>query len=223
MLDRLRLAGHERSQPWNVGEVSGSSPLVGSILIERSETEADIRKVMQRLCDSCFLAQLSVHNSVDRCSQTSFEKEIPMIKQPLLILAAAGLISIAPFATAQDNPSNSQASSPAQNGRWHGHEDPAQRTAELTKKLKLTSDQQTKVQDALQSEHSQMESLHQDSSLSQQDRRAKMMEIRKSTDGQIRGLLDADQQKKWDEMQAQREQRMQNRHGDAGSGAPPQQ
>jgi periplasmic protein CpxP/Spy len=149
-----------------------------------------------------------------------------MNKQPLLILAAAGLISIVPFATAQDNASNSQPSASAQeNGRHHGHEDPAQRTAELTKKLKLTSDQQTKVQDALQSEHSQMESLHQDSSLSQQDRRAKMMEIRKSTDGQIRGLLDADQQKKWDEMQAQRAQRMQNRHGgpDAGSGAPPQQ
>jgi protein CpxP len=144
-----------------------------------------------------------------------------MIKQSLLILATAGLISIAPFATAQDNPSNNQPSAPAQeHGRWHGHEDPAQRTAELTKKLKLTSDQQTKVQDALQSEHSQMESLHQDSSLSQQDRRSKMMEIHKSTDGQIRGLLDADQQKKWDEMQAKREQRMQNREG--GS-APPQQ
>ena len=144
-----------------------------------------------------------------------------MIKQSLLILAAAGLISIAPFATAQDNPSNNQPSAPAQeHGRWHGHEDPAQRTAELTKKLKLTSDQQTKVQDALQSEHSQMESLHQDSSLSQQDRHTKMMEIHKSTDGQIRGLLDADQQKKWDEMQAKREQRMQNREG--GS-APPQQ
>jgi protein CpxP len=144
-----------------------------------------------------------------------------MIKQSLLILATAGLISIAPFATAQDNPSNNQPSAPAQeHGRWHGHEDPAQRTAELTKKLKLTSDQQTKVQDALQSEHSQMESLHQDSSLSQQDRHTKMMEIHKSTDGQIRGLLDADQQKKWDEMKAKREQRMQNREG--GS-APPQQ
>jgi periplasmic protein CpxP/Spy len=152
-----------------------------------------------------------------------------MIKQSLLILAAAGLISIAaPFATAQDNPSNNQQAAPSQGqGRGHhGHEDSAQRTAELTKQLKLTSDQQTKVQDALQAEHSQMESLHQDSSLSQQDRHAKMMDIRKSTDGQIRGLLDADQQKKWDEMQAKREQWMQNRNGgppNGGSGAPPQQ
>jgi hypothetical protein len=65
-----------------------------------------------------------------------------------------------------------------------------------------------------------MESLHQDTSLSQQDRRTKMMEIRKSTDDQIRGLLDSNQQTKWDEMQARREQRMQNR---GQQGPPPQQ
>jgi len=66
---------------------------------------------------------------------------------------------------------------------------------------------------ALQSEHSQMESLHQDTSLSQQDRHAKMVDIRKATDSQIRELLDSNQQKKWDEMQAKREQWMQNRRG----------
>ncbi len=150
-----------------------------------------------------------------------------MLKQSLLILAAAGLISIAaPFAGAQD--SNSQQSPPPMQengGRHHGPPDPAKRTAELTKQLNLTSDQQPKVQDALQSEHSQMESLHQDSSLSQQDRHAKMMEIHKSTDAQIRGLLDPTQQKKWDEMQAKHDQWMQGHHGGApeGQGAPPQQ
>jgi protein CpxP len=149
-----------------------------------------------------------------------------MLKQSLLILAAAGLMSIAgPLATAQDNPSNDQQSAPAQDngGRHHDRPDPARRTAELTKKLNLTSDQQPKVQDALQAERSQMEGVHQDSALSQQDRRAKMMEIHKSTDAQIRGLLDSTQQKKWDEMQAKREQWMQNRRGgssDPGSGQP---
>jgi hypothetical protein len=50
-----------------------------------------------------------------------------------------------------------------------------------------------------------------------------MMEIRNSTDTQIRGLLDSTQQKKWDEMQSKHEQWMQNRHGgppDSGSGQP---
>jgi protein CpxP len=140
-----------------------------------------------------------------------------MFKQSLLVLAAAGLISIAaPFATAQNSPSpNDQQSQSAQDngGRRHGQPDPAERTKKLTKHLKLTSDQQTKVQSAIESERSQIQSLHQDSSLSQQDRRSKMMEIRKSTDDQIRGLLDSNQQKKWDEMQAKREQRMEGGRG----------
>lgn len=148
-----------------------------------------------------------------------------MFKQSLLILAAAGLISIAvPFATAQ---SNDQQSQPMQDngGRHHGQQDPVEKTKELTKHLKLTSDQQAKVQQALETQHSQMESLHQDSSLSREDRHAKMMDIRKSTDDQIRGLLDPTQQKKWDEMQAKHEQWMQNRHGGApeGQSTPPQQ
>jgi hypothetical protein len=152
-----------------------------------------------------------------------------MLKQHLLLLVAAGAISIAaPFAVAQDSPSGNPQSQPSQGqGGWHhGPQDPAQRTKELTKHLNLTSDQQTKVQDLFQSEHSQMESLHQDTSLSQQDRRAKMMDIHKATDTQVRALLDSNQQKKWDEMQAKREQRMQNRHAGAGSdqqAPPPQQ
>ena len=152
-----------------------------------------------------------------------------MLKTNWLVLAAASAILIAvPFATAQDSQSSDQPASPAQEngGRHHGAPDPARRTAELTKQLKLTSDQQAKVLEALQSERSQTESLHQDTSLSQQDRRAKMMDIHKTTDSQIRGLLDANQQKKWDEMQAKREQWMQNRHAgppDAGQQAPPPQ
>jgi Spy/CpxP family protein refolding chaperone len=152
-----------------------------------------------------------------------------MLKKWLLVSVAAGAIAIAaPFAAAQDNQSNDQQAPPAQEngGRHHGAPDPAKRTAELTKKLNLTSDQQSKVQEALQSEHSQMESVHQDSSLSQPDRRAKMMDIRKTTDSQIRAVLDSNQQKKWDEMQANREQHMHNHGGapDANSGqAPPSQ
>ena len=147
-----------------------------------------------------------------------------MLKQYLLVLLAASLISIAaPFAAAQSSAQSSNDSPPNNqqgNGGWHhGPPDPAQRTQELTKKLKLTSDQQTKVQDILQSEHAQMETLHQDSSLSQQDRRSKMMDIHQSSDTQIRALLDSTQQKKWDEMQAKHEQWGQGHH----RGAPDQQ
>ncbi len=71
-----------------------------------------------------------------------------------------------------------------------------------------------------------MESLRQETSAAPQDRRGKMMEIRKTSDSQIRALLDPAQQKRFDEMQARHEQMMENRHGGPPSGdqpAPPQQ
>jgi hypothetical protein len=138
-----------------------------------------------------------------------------MLKQCLLALIAAGAISIgAQLTAAQDGPFNGQQSQAPQGngGRRQGPADSARRTVELTKQLKLSSDQQTKVQDALQSERSEIEVLHQDISLSEQDRHAKVMEIHKSTEKEIRAFLDSNQQKKWDEMQAKRRQWMQLKH-----------
>jgi periplasmic protein CpxP/Spy len=140
----------------------------------------------------------------------------------VMTLAALTCLSVSSVA-AQDN-GNSQP--PAQAGepsgqQWHGHGrmDPEKRTEMLTKKLKLNSDQQAKVLDIFKSEQSQMESLHSDSSMSQDDRHSKMMEIHKTSNDQVRALLDENQQKKWDAMQSEREQ-WQGHHQDGqGPGA----
>jgi len=87
----------------------------------------------------------------------------------LLVLAAAGAISmVAPFAAAQDSQANDQSAPQEANGAITTVTDPAKRTAELTKQLNSPPTSKEKVLSALQSEHSQMESLHQDTSLSQQ-------------------------------------------------------
>lgn len=100
--------------------------------------------------------------------------------------------------------------------------DPQQRSQMLAEKLNLSSDQQSKVKDILQSSQSDMEKVHADSSLAQADRRAKMMDIHKSTNDQIRGLLNPDQQKKFDKMQARQEERMERRHhGEPPASTPP--
>ena len=152
-----------------------------------------------------------------------------MFKKCLLILTAAGAITIAAaFAAAQESQSNDQAgrrsndqtgqtTNPAhEHGCRHhnGSSDPARRTAELTDRLNLTPDQQTKVLSDLQSESSQMQSVLQDTSISREDCRSKMSEIRTATDSQIRGVLDSNQQKQWDEMQTRGGERAQ-RHGNA--------
>ncbi len=143
-----------------------------------------------------------------------------MFKQSMLALTLAGLLCTVSAAIAQDNGNgaNTQQAPQAGGPPAHGHMrfDPNHRVQMMTKQLNLTSDQQAKVLDILKSSQSQMESLHSDTSASQDDRRSKMMEIRKSTDDQIRGVLDANQQKKWDEMQSKREERMmEHNHGQA--------
>lgn len=145
-----------------------------------------------------------------------------MLKKSLLALALSSFVGIAAMVVAQDN-----AQPPAQGGEQgehpHGgrHFDPAKRTEMLTKQLNLTSDQQSKVLDILKSEQSQMETLRSDTSVSQDDRRSKMMDIHKASNDQIRGLLDATQQKKWDAMQARREQWQGHHNGEQGPGPAP--
>ena len=148
-----------------------------------------------------------------------------MLKRSFMTFILASFVVAAGFAMAQ----NADQQAPAQNeqapppgGEGHGHMrfDPEHRTQMLTKQLKLNSDQQAKVLDILKSEQSQMESLRSDTSVSQEDRRSKMMDIHKASSDQIRGLLDANQQKKWDEMQSRREQ-WQGHRGDMQGTPPP--
>jgi|SRR5579872_7462083 Spy/CpxP family protein refolding chaperone len=135
----------------------------------------------------------------------------------LALLLVALLYAVTPAVT-QDNGGNEQQSSPAgAHPPGRGHMDPARRTEMLTRQLKLTPDQQSKVLDILKSAQSQAESLRSDSSAAPQDRHAKMMEVHKTADDQIRALLNPDQQNKWDTMQTRRQGRMQRR----GQGQPP--
>lgn len=152
-----------------------------------------------------------------------------MLKRCLLVLALSGLVYAITPAVAQESGSNDQQApatgSAPEHGYGRGRMDPARRASMLGKRLNLNSDQQAKVQDIFKSEQSQMESLRSDSSLSQDDRRSKMMEIHKASNDQVRALLDPDQQKKFDEMQSMRQERMQGHHpdGQAPPDAPPQQ
>ena len=108
---------------------------------------------------------------------------------------------------AQDNMS--------QSGAQEGHRmppSPEQRLQHLTKTLNLTADQQEKIKPILESEQSQMQSLHQDTSMAKQDRMAKAQQIRQGSNDQIQQVLTPDQQQKWSQMQAQ--------HQGGGAGHP---
>jgi protein CpxP len=143
-----------------------------------------------------------------------------MLKHSLLALTlAAAVAAVAPLAIAQDSGSTDQQAAPAEHGRG-GHFDPEKRTEMLTKQLNLTSEQQPKVLEILKSAQAQSDKLRSDSSVPQEDRRSKMMEIHKASNDQIRALLDANQQKKFDSMQAEHGQ-WGGRHGNGQTQNPP--
>lgn len=150
-----------------------------------------------------------------------------MVKNCLFVLTLAFLFgAVSSTAVAQDNGASNQQSTPAPpEGMGHGHGgpgrgqfDPSKRAAMLGKQLNLSPDQQSKVEDILKSEQSQMQSLRNDSSVAPEDRHSKMMDIHKSSNDQIRALLNEDQQKKWDDIQSRQQERMQGHHHD-GKGA----
>ena len=92
---------------------------------------------------------------------------------------------------------------PEQGGGQWGHGQPPtvdQRLQRMTQQLSLSDDQQQKIKPILENESTQMQALRGDSSLSQEDRMAKMKQIREGITSQINPILNADQQKEYAEM-----------------------
>lgn len=143
-----------------------------------------------------------------------------MMRAAMLALSAALLCSM-PM-VAQDNsapppPPQDNAGPPPQGhmGRRGGDRE----LKRMTKELNLSPDQVSQIQAINQDTGKQMMALHDDSSLSQDDRRSKMMDIRKASQDKIRGVLNDDQKTKYDAMlQRMREHR---RGGNDGPPPPP--
>lgn len=91
----------------------------------------------------------------------------------------------------------------------------------LTKKLSLTPDQVTQVKAIEDDSRKQMMALREDTSIAGADKRAKMMDIHKAAQDKIRALLTDDQKTKYDALQAEMRERMENRRGGPGGPPPP--
>ena len=78
--------------------------------------------------------------------------------------------------------------------------DPAERLKHLSEVLNLTDDQKAKVAAILKDDQEKGQAIRNDSSLSREDRRAKMMDLMKDSQTRIRALLTPEQQQKFDAM-----------------------
>jgi len=100
---------------------------------------------------------------------------------------------------------------------------PDKQLEHLTKTLNLTSDQQTQIKPILESQQQQMMALHQDSSLSRDDKMAKAKSLHADTTSKIEGVLTSDQKQKYEAMQQKMQEHMQERmQGGAAPQAQPQ-
>jgi periplasmic protein CpxP/Spy len=90
-----------------------------------------------------------------------------------------------------------------------------QMLARLDERLHLSDDQKTKIRSILEDRRAEMEKLHSDTSLSPEDRRAKMQTIFADHNDQIKNALNDDQKQQFEQMM-QRRGRMRN-----GGGNPP--
>lgn len=115
----------------------------------------------------------------------------------LLLLACIGYlpVSFAQGATAQNPPSAENKSATST------------RLDRLTKQLNLTGDQQSKLKPIIEEEEKQMDAVRKDDTLSPQARRDKIVQIRQMTKPQIQALLTPDQQKKFDQMKPDRDEK----------------
>lgn len=114
-----------------------------------------------------------------------------------------------------------QQAAPANPPAAHHQIDPNRQVQMLSKRLNLTADQQNQILPILTQRDQQMQAIRSDSSLSAQDRRAKMREVREQSDSQIKGILNDQQKAGYDQMQQQMRERNHERRQEQQQNAAP--
>ena len=131
------------------------------------------------------------------------------------ILVCGAALAVLPVVAQDTAPPAQTQGPPPGGGGGRGGMNPGQRLAMLTSQLNLTPDQAAKIKGILDESRGKMEELRADTSTAPEDRRGKMMEIRKHENEKIKAVLTPDQVTKFDAMEAQQRGRM------GGGGAPP--
>jgi Spy/CpxP family protein refolding chaperone len=140
---------------------------------------------------------------------------------------AAGLVFCGVPAFAQEPGGAPETSAPppgqGPGGGHRGMMDPDQQLTRMTQRYNLSADQQTQIKPILASQQQQMQALRGDSSVSREDRMAKMQSIRSDSTTKIEAILNPDQKKQFEQDQQHMQERMQQRGQGGGPGGPPPQ
>ncbi len=138
-------------------------------------------------------------------------------------LLATGLTLGTAAAFAQQDSPAPDASAQSGHGRM-GRQPmtPDEQVARMTKRYNLSADQQTQIKPIVADTQQQMMALRQDSSMSRDDKMAKMKSIHEDANTKISAILNDSQKQKFTEDQQKMQERMMQRGGGAPGGPPAQ-
>jgi Spy/CpxP family protein refolding chaperone len=130
-----------------------------------------------------------------------------MHKLKVVLVLAAALGFSAACLSAQEQSGQTQPA-PPQAGGGHHHKGGQQGTdkmlARMTEKLNLSADQQAQLKPILTGRQQQIQALRANSSLTEDDRRAKGKQIMQDTNNQIVGILNDQQKQQFQQMKDER-------------------
>ena len=157
-----------------------------------------------------------------------------MMKRQLCSLVLTGLLATGVMLAQEPGSAPDQNAPQAEGGGMGSHGgrgmmmDPDQRLAHMTKRYKLTADQQSQIKPILQDEQQQMQSMRSDTTSSREDKRAKMQSMHQASTQKIEAVLTDDQKQKFEaDQQKMQERRSEHMHGggqgSGDAGQPPAQ
>jgi Spy/CpxP family protein refolding chaperone len=106
-------------------------------------------------------------------------------------------------------------------GRRGGQMGPERQIERMRQQLNLTDVQVSQIRPILAESQKQMMALRGDSTMSQDDRRAKMMSIHQDSTAKIKALLSDTQKSQYDQMMAKQMQERREHMGGNGEAPPP--
>ena len=150
------------------------------------------------------------------------------MKRQLCSLVLTGLLATGVMLAQEPGSAPEQSAAPqgdagGMGGHRGGHMmDPDQRLAHMTKRYKLTADQQSQIKPILEDEQTQMQAMRADSSTSRDDKRAKMMSMHQASTQKIEAVLTDEQKQKFEaDQQKMQQRRAEHMHGGGPGDAPP--
>ena len=150
------------------------------------------------------------------------KKRFYVITAALITTGVIGTLSVSLQATPQEPSQNGAPQGPPPEDQGPGGRrapDPDRQVQMMSKRLKLSADQQTQIKSILTDRVTQMEAIRNDSSLPQANRREKMRTLMSDTNSKVEAVLNDKQKTQYKQMMEERRERMRDRGGDA---PPPQ-